>query len=74
MSTVVLRNVPEQLHARLKKQAERNHRSLNKEAVALIEQALAVPRQLPKLAAPVKLKGGPLSIAGIEGAIAKGRD
>jgi plasmid stability protein len=74
MSTLVLRNLPEDVHARLKAQAERNHRSVNKEAVMLIEQALVAPRQALKLPFPIKLKGGPLSIDDIEGAIAEGRD
>lgn len=41
MATLVIRNLPEPLHRKLKERAERNHRSLTKEAVALIEAAVA---------------------------------
>ena len=34
MSTLVIKNLPEDLHARLKEQAERNRRSVTKEAVS----------------------------------------
>lgn len=73
MSTLVIKNLPEHLHAALKSQAQRNHRSLNKEAVALIEQAIAAPRTAPKLPPPIKLKYGPLTIDDIEAAITDNR-
>jgi plasmid stability protein len=41
MATLVIKNLPEPLHRKLKERAERNHRSLTKEAVALIEAAVA---------------------------------
>ena len=34
MATIVIRDLPDDLHERLKAQAKRNHRSLNKETVA----------------------------------------
>jgi plasmid stability protein len=37
MSNIVVRDVPEELHASLKKQAKRHHRSVTKEVVSLIE-------------------------------------
>jgi len=40
MGTIVIRDLPDDLHERLKAQAKRNHRSLTKEAVALIERQL----------------------------------
>jgi len=58
MSTLVVKNLPEQLHAQLKLRARRNHRSLTKEAIALIEQALSAPRQPLKLSPPLRLRGG----------------
>lgn len=73
MSTLVIKNLPEHLHAALKSQAQRNHRSLNKEAVALIEQAIAPPSPAHGLPPPIKLKGGPITIEEIEAAIAEGR-
>ncbi len=73
MSTLVIKNLPEHLHAALKSQAQRNHRSLNKEAVALIEQAIAAPRTAPKLPPRIKLKYDPLTIDDIEAAITDNR-
>jgi len=37
MTTLTLRDVPEELHSWLKQQARAHHRSLNKEAIALLE-------------------------------------
>jgi plasmid stability protein len=74
MATLVIKNLPDELHARLKAQAQRHHRSVTKEVVTLIEQALAAPRGAPKLPPPIKLKGGPITIEEIEAAIAEGRD
>lgn len=79
MSTLVVKNLPEQLHERLKAQAHQHHRSITKEAIALIEQGLLAPRasasQGDALALPplVRLPGGPLTTEWIEAAIADGR-
>ena len=37
MPTLTIRNVPEDLHARLKEQARRNRRSLNQEVIAELD-------------------------------------
>jgi hypothetical protein len=74
MSTLVIKNLPDDLHARLRDQAERNRRSVTKEAVTLIERGLAPSRNAPALGPPIKLKGGPLTPKEIEAWIAKGRD
>lgn len=74
MGTLVIKNLPEVLHARLKEQADRNRRSVTKEAVTLIERGLAPSRKAPELGPPIKLKGGPLTAAEIEAWIAQGRD
>ncbi len=74
MSTLVIKNLPEDVHARLREQAERNRRSVTKEAVMLLEQGLAAPRRAPVLPPPIKLKGGRLTTAQIEAWIAEGRD
>jgi plasmid stability protein len=37
MSTLVIKNVPEPLHAALKETARRHHRSVTKETISLIE-------------------------------------
>ena len=74
MSTLVIKNLPDDLHARLKDQAERNRRSVTMEAITLIERGVLPARKAPKLGPPIKLKGGPLTTAEIERWIARGRD
>jgi plasmid stability protein len=75
MATLVIKNFPDDLHARLKEQAQRHRRSLTKEAVTLLESGLAqraVKRPAPR---PLKLRTGYRStIADIEAAIAEGQD
>lgn len=58
MSTLVIKNFPEELHARLKALAQRHHRSVTKEVVTLIESVLAMPGQSSKLSPPPELTGG----------------
>lgn len=43
MPSILLKNLPENLHRSLKARAARNHRSLNKEAIALLEAGVAAP-------------------------------
>lgn len=74
MSTLVLKNLPDALHARLKQQADRNRRSVTQEAIWLIESGIVVPRAAPPLSPPIRLKGGPLTTDEIEQAIEEGRD
>lgn len=77
MPTLVIKNLPEPLHERLKAQAQLHHRSMNKEVIALIEQGILAPpsraqrRPLPPL---VRLSTGPVTTEWIEAAIAEGRD
>ena len=40
MPSLHVRNVPEELHNELRRQAERHHRSLSAEVIALLEQAV----------------------------------
>lgn len=40
MASVLIKNLPDELHQQLKQRAERHHRSLNKELIAIIETAL----------------------------------
>lgn len=44
MLTLTLKNIPKQLHARLKESAEKNRRSLNGEILARLERDIAVPK------------------------------
>lgn len=76
MSTLVVKNLPDELHDRLRERAQRNHRSVTKEAIVLLEQGMlaAAVRQPIKLPPPIKLKGGPVTTEWIEAAIAEGRD
>lgn len=76
MSTLVLKNLPEQLHERLKAQAAEHRRSLTQEAILVLEQGLLTrPRRAPLLLPPpYVLKGGPLTIEQIEAAIEGGRE
>ena len=79
MPTLVVKNLPEPLHARLKAQALQHHRSMTKEVIALIEQGLLAPRTmapgmdrrpLPPL---IRLASGPVTTEWIEAAIADGQ-
>lgn len=55
MASVVIKNLPDELHRELKQRAERHHRSLNKELIAIIETAVRRPERagLPE---PVRLR------------------
>lgn len=57
MSTIVVKNFPDELHGRLKERAQRNHRSMTKEAVHLIAAGLG-SEPPPALPPPVALRGG----------------
>ncbi|MCP5197934.1 MAG: Arc family DNA-binding protein [Gammaproteobacteria bacterium] len=49
MSTLVLRNVPDDLHHRLKEMAAAHRRSMNQEAIVLLKAALGeIPVAAPK--------------------------
>ena len=54
MASVLIKNLPDELHQQLKLRAQRHHRSLNKELIALIEGALN-RRPVAELPEPVKL-------------------
>ena len=46
MTTITLKNIPAELHRELKKRAEENHRSLNKEIIATLRSAASGSIQL----------------------------
>lgn len=48
MTSLVIKNIPEGLHERLKRRAARNHRSLSKEIIAVLEAVDAEPAPQPK--------------------------
>jgi plasmid stability protein len=43
MTTLTIKNLPSELYTRLKTQAKKNHRSINSEVIAVLEQALSIP-------------------------------
>jgi hypothetical protein len=43
MATITLKNIPDELHARLKESAEKNRRSLNSEILIRLESAFTAP-------------------------------
>ena len=45
MATLTIKNVPDELHERLKAQAEQHRRSMNSEAIWILEQVLAPSRR-----------------------------
>ena len=51
MTDLLIRQMPDELHARLKRSARTNRRSMNQEIIVLLEQSLAEealqPTQLP---------------------------
>jgi plasmid stability protein len=55
MSSLLIKNIPENLRKKLKEQAELNHRSMNKQVVSILEQALD-KQSVRKFPQPVKLK------------------
>lgn len=40
MATITLKNIPEQLHKKIKQRAVQHHRSLNSEIIACLERSL----------------------------------
>ena len=44
MLNLTLKNIPKELHAQLKKSAERNRRSLNSEILTRLERDVAAPK------------------------------
>jgi len=44
MPTLTLKNIPTDLHARLKESAQKNRRSLNSEILTRLERDVAVPK------------------------------
>ena len=74
MRTLVIKNFPEDLHARLKAQAQRHHRSVTKEVVSLVEAGLIESRESPGSYAPGARSGErALGVADIDAAIADER-
>jgi plasmid stability protein len=70
MPSILIKDIPAELHQKLKEAAARDHRSLNKEVIALLEAALAGrPAELPP---PAEL-AFPLTKEWLDQAISEGR-
>jgi hypothetical protein len=73
MTALVIKNLPDDVLARLKDRAKANHRSLTKEAIVLLADGVAQtsprPRAREPLPDPFVLPGGPITSDGIEDAI-----
>ena len=70
MPSILIKDIPADLHERLREAATRDHRSMNKEVVALLEAALAErPAELPP---PIRA-AFPLTRDWLERAVAEGR-
>lgn len=55
MAGFVIKELPEALHRKLREQAARHHRSMTKEVLALLEEALGA--EAPQARAPAPFKG-----------------
>lgn len=63
MATLLLKNVPEELRQLLKERAERNRRSMNQEALVILEQAMPSMRRgldVERIMALRPIEGGPV--------------
>lgn len=70
MASLVIKNLPEEIHRRLKDAAELNHRSMARQAVALLEKELiGQPSRVlpPPIKSPFKLTDEFLNRAKREG-------
>lgn len=47
-TTITVKNIPQDLYDKLKMHAERNHRSINREIIAILEDVLSVRRIDPE--------------------------
>jgi plasmid stability protein len=76
MATIVVKNLPDSLHEKLRQQASCHHRSVTKEVINLIEAGVSAPSRPPfELPPPLKLRSGHmLTIDEIEAAIAEGQE
>ncbi len=72
MPSLILRDLPEEVHKRLRDRAQRHHRSMTKEAVSILERELVAsdPVKLP----PVVATSRPIPSNLIDEAIEEGRE
>ena len=75
MSGLLIKDFPPELHRKLKDEAARHHRSMTRQALALLEQALSsaarnAAETLPKPLKPAKR----VNVKNVVAVIRKGRD
>lgn len=75
MSGLLIKDFPPELHRKLKEEAARHHRSMTRQALALLEQALSSQQRnaadiLPKPLKPAK----PVTTANVIAILREGRD
>lgn len=75
MSGLLIKDFPPELHRKLKEEAARHHRSMTRQALALLEQALSSEARnaaelLPKPLKPAK----PVTSSNVVSTIREGRD
>jgi plasmid stability protein len=73
MPSLVIKQLPENLHRKLKEQAARHHRSMTREAIALLERGLALDEEVREPPAPYKGRF-PLTDALVDRAKREGRE
>lgn len=72
MASVLIKDIPEDLHQRLKEAAARDHRSMSKQVIAILETALS-SRPAKQLPTPIRLPF-PLTDEWLRQAIDEGRE
>lgn len=74
MSALLVREAPTELHDWLRATARDNRRSLNQQIIVCLDWCMRqMPREKPSFPAPVRLRGGTLSLADIDAAKKAGR-
>lgn len=75
MPGLLIKDFPPELHRRLKQDAARHHRSMTRQALALLEQALATPAKDAAELLPDPLKPAkPIAPGDVVAVIRKSRD
>ena len=75
MPGLLLKDFPPELHRRLKEEADRHHRSMTRQALALLEQALTTPAKNAAELLPDPLKPAkPVKSGDVVAVIRKSRD
>ncbi len=72
MSAVVVRNLPPALHQKLKQEAARHHRSMNREIIAILEREMGGP--VPAEAPGAEVPSRPLTAAWVRETTREMRD